>query len=379
MAVLHFVTRIVTSQRQCYAPRAANALHAVSGTQFLYATVFKQHMAYLPGFEHDILISYAHLDENGEDQWVSRFHRRLEAELKRLAGRDLTIWRDLRLDKNQLFDQTIKTAVERAGLFLALNSHAYADSEYCKQEVQWFCDKAQSKAHKDGLGLSIGDRKRIFNVRLNNLPPNEWHPAFGGATGYPFFEEIPGDDIALVCDPDSPQFKAQIRDLTRDVFRTLRAFKQEILNRQPDETSPASPMGNGAETAEASILLDTHMKDDVQAIEVHRALRGLNVKTYFNQSEDNPGESVRILETRLRQTGRMIIVFDSVEESWVLGRLGLVSEIANKEQAAMKLGIYYGPQRRKGNGGQIRLGSLTVYEFDDADLRNPQSLLPLLS
>lgn len=336
-------------------------------------------MAYLPGFEHDILISYAHLDENGEDQWVSRFHRRFEGELKRLAGRDLTLWRDLRLDRNQLFDQTIQTAVERAGLFLALNSHAYADSEYCKQEVQWFCNKAQNKAHKDGWGLSVGDRKRIFNVRLNNLPPNEWHPAFGGATGYPFFEEVPGDDIALACDPDSSQFKTQIRDLTRDVFRTLRSFKQEILNRQPDEAPPVLPTGNGAETAESGILLDTHMKDDVQAIEVHRALRGLNVKTYFNQSEDDPGESVRILETRLLQTGRMIIVFDRVSESWVLGRLGLVSEITNKERAAMKLGIYYGPQRHKGNGSQIKFGSLTVYEFDDADLRNPQSLLPLLS
>jgi hypothetical protein len=78
-------------------------------------------MAYLPEFKYDIFISYAHLDQ-GADEWVSRFHLRLEAELKRLAGGKLNVWRDPQLERNQLFDQTIKTAVEDAGLLLALNS-----------------------------------------------------------------------------------------------------------------------------------------------------------------------------------------------------------------------------------------------------------------
>ena len=328
-------------------------------------------MAYLPGFEHDIFISYAHLNE-GADRWVSLFHERLEAQLRQFAG-GLSVWRDRQLRRDELFDQTIKAAVEGSGLFLALNSHAYVGSDYCQQEVRWFCEQTQ----KDGWGISIGNRKRLIQALLNNIPHKNWNPAFSGATGYPFYRDFPKDDTALPCAPDSADFRDRIDELASNLFGALRAFQQEIRNRQV--ITLEQPTGSNHALLPSSILLDTHMKDDVQAIEVHRALRGLNVKTYFNQSEDNPGESVRILETRLRQTGRMIIVFDSVSESWVLGRLGLVSEIANKEQAAMKLGIYYGPQRRKGNGGQIRLGSLTVYEFDDADLRNPQSLLPLLS
>lgn len=331
-------------------------------------------MAYLPGFEHDLFISYAHLDQ-GADEWVSRFHARLEAELKRLAGRELKIWRDLNLERNQLFDQTIKTAVEKAGLLLGLNSYAYKDSDYCQQEVQWFLDRAQ----KDGWGLSIGDRKRVFNALLTNLAPNEWHPAFSGASGYPFYENIPGEDIALPCDPDSAEFKAFVRDLTRDLFKTLRSFKQEILNKQQTDKTENKPKGNGHAAPASSVLLDTHMKDDDYAIEVRSALRSLNVQAIFNQSEDDPGESFKILEARLKQLRRMIIVFGNVQESWVFSRLSMASEIANREKAALKLGIYFAPPHPKGSDGQFTIGSLTVYKLDDADLRNPQALQPLLS
>jgi hypothetical protein len=120
------------------------------------------------------------------------------------------------------------------------------------------------------------------------------------------------------------------------------------------------------------------MKDDDYAIEVRNALRTLNVKAFLNQSEDDPGESVKILETRFKQFRRMIIVFGNVEESWVDSRRNMASEIANREKATLKLGIYHAPRRSKGNVGQYRMGSLTVYELDDADLRNPQALQPLL-
>ena len=45
-------------------------------------------MAYIPGFEYDIFISYPHVDDladnaSSEEQlgWVTQFHRRLEVEL----------------------------------------------------------------------------------------------------------------------------------------------------------------------------------------------------------------------------------------------------------------------------------------------------------
>lgn len=333
-------------------------------------------MAFLPGFTNDLFISYAHLNE-GADKWVSRFQDRLEAQLKQLAGRELKIWRDLeQLPRDHLVNQTIKAELEASGLFLALHSHAYDDSPYCRQEVQWFCDHVQN----DDWGLSIGNRKRIVPALLSNIPVKEKHPVFGDVVGYPFYKPFPKDDTALPCDPDSEQFKNGINELVSNLFSALRAFKQEIENKRQLAIAPNQPTGSHHIWPSSSVLLDTNMKDDDHAIEVHKTLRSLNIKSYLNQSEDDVGDSIDALESRLKRLGRMIIVFNSVQESWVFRRLSMASEIANSgEKIPLKLGIYYGPQRTKGNGGQLRIGSLTVYELDGADLRNPQALLPLFS
>jgi TIR domain len=512
-----------------------------------------QAMAYLPDFDHDIFISYSHLNnppgESGTEGWVTGFHNALDAALRQLTGKELKVWRDPRVAGNQLFDRTIQQAVESAGVFLALNSYVYQESDYCQQELQWFTDKAQA----DGWGLRLGDRTRIFHLRLNNIPSAEWPVAFSGARGYQCYEEGPDDEIGLPCDLDTRVFRTLIKDLVRDLYRTLQAFRRAILNAQmpglpstkhargdvvaatgqangharcsptpsctvfladisdtlrkmrqrraaelhekgvalaesvpppwesqlhdekaaaemqraqlcvhlfdawpgremqdqPDQyyiyrqvslaqqqakpqlfwTPPLpfdlhaieddehrqfllrlaeGPREGGARynfvrespstlaqvvidklhqlqaaftpRANATILLDTHLKDDDYAITLRQILLDqFNIKSYINQGEDNPGGNVAILEARLRQVGRMIIIFGQVAESWVFGRLAHASEIANKENIPLHFGIYYTAQRRKGNDGLLRLGSLQVYEFDDTDLRNPQALRPLLA
>jgi hypothetical protein len=373
-------SKFAVLKRRCYAARRSQARQqAVREFSLLTALTaqanknVEERKAYLPGFQHDLFISYSHRNE-GEDKWVSRFHARLEAELGQLA-KDLKIWRDIRrLEGNQLFDETIKTAIEGIGVLVALNSHAFKESDYCQQEVQWFCQRGQC----DGWGLSIGDRKRIFNVLLNNLPRNEWHPAFSGTSGYPFHQAVPDDDIAFPHNPSSAKFRSSVQKLAGGIFKTLRSFRQSIENKAQTELSSSQATGSTSES-QPSVLLDTHMKDDDYAFEVRNVLRTLNVKTFFNQSEDDPGESIKSLETRFKQLRRMIIVYGNVDEGWVNARRDMASDIANREKIALKLGIYYAPQRSKGNGGQFRMGSLTVYELDDADLRNPLALQPLLS
>lgn len=159
-------------------------------------------MAYLADFENDLFISYARLNNQSDtddgEGWVSRFHARLESELKQLAGRELKIWRDLQdLERNQLFDVTIKRAVEQSGLLVVINSLSWKASTYCQEEARWFGERAQ----QDGWGLAIGDRKRVFNVRFNNIPYTEWHPVLSGANPYNFFEAEAEDDVALPLSP----------------------------------------------------------------------------------------------------------------------------------------------------------------------------------
>ena len=85
-------------------------------------------MAYVPKFEFDIFISYAHVDNlttPGESQgWIETFQKFLEVFLSRRVGRigSVEIWRDPTLDGSQLFDQTIENRIQKSAVFLAFKS-----------------------------------------------------------------------------------------------------------------------------------------------------------------------------------------------------------------------------------------------------------------
>ncbi len=226
-------------------------------------------MAFIPGFEHDILISYAHDNnpggEEGAGGWVTQFHRLLEEQLRQLTHRDLRIWRDRRLDRNQEFDKTIKEAIDSSAIFVSINSIAYKKSPYCQQEIEWFNTHVQH----DGFGMSIGDRKRIFNVLLNNLHFSEWPAPFQGATGYNFFEQVPDDDVALPAEPGSEQFKAEFRTLLRHLSRTLNKFKEVAEQRAAEAQKQKMANDNGhVKTSDALTIFLAETSD-----ELHRRLR----------------------------------------------------------------------------------------------------------
>lgn len=199
-------------------------------------------MAFVTGFEHDIFISYAHDNNPGGEEGaggrIACLHRLLTERLKELTGRDLKIWRDTRLARNEIFDETIKREVECAALFLAINSTAYQQSKYCQQEIEWF----ERRSHADGYGLNVSSLHRILNVQLSDISHEQWLAAFKGATKFDFFVKAEGDPIALPAEPDSPQFKKEFDVLLRNLARTLHEFKKVADTKlQKPAEPPADP------------------------------------------------------------------------------------------------------------------------------------------
>src|SRR5215216_993083 len=160
-------------------------------------------MGYVTGFDYDIFISYAHVDnetaDKGDPGWVSLFREHLEVQLSKRIGRigAVKMWQDPTLEGSQLFDQTIRDGINRSAIFLALTSTGYLASEYCQQELKWFC----SKANSEPVGLSVGDRMRVFNLLLNNIPHKQWPQEFGRTSGYPFHDADRDDEFGYPTDP----------------------------------------------------------------------------------------------------------------------------------------------------------------------------------
>lgn len=182
-------------------------------------------MGWVSGFENDVFISYARVDnatvENDPERgWVSLFHRHLEVALSKKVGRleTVRIWRDTReISGQQLFDQTIQDTIGRSAIFVALTSRGYLESQYCGQELRSFYAKAKA----DPIGLAIADNYRIFNLLINNLPQPEWPEEFKGTSGFPLND---GEDARAAGEPSAvgqDKFAQQLREVSQAIYSTL--------------------------------------------------------------------------------------------------------------------------------------------------------------
>jgi hypothetical protein len=143
------------------------------------------------------------------------------------------IWRDEKLDGGQLFDQVIQNRISQSAIFLALNSRGYRASDYCQQELRWFHQKAQTEK----AGLHVGERMRIFNILLYNIPHGEWPTEFGRTTGFPFYIAKSAEDLGTPLDAQEKGFKTCMRELVDAVIRLLNSLAQppSPMRPQPGE------------------------------------------------------------------------------------------------------------------------------------------------
>jgi hypothetical protein len=115
-------------------------------------------MGYLPQFKNDLFISYRRSANEGEDPWVDNFCNSVRAQLRDLVG-DVQMWRDTaELRAGDAWRPEIADAVDSTGIFLAVISRTYFDSDECRKELDRFLGRLKSG---DGGGLPGGGRKLV--------------------------------------------------------------------------------------------------------------------------------------------------------------------------------------------------------------------------
>jgi hypothetical protein len=207
--------------------------------------------------KYDLFISYARVDNRavnkGDEGWVTQFEKHLDVELTALIGDSgvLKIWRDRELESNQVFDKTIRETIDDAAVFLALTSPGYLSSDYCKQELDWFAEPP----HGSAGDLLVGDRMRIFNVLLRNVPYADWPKHYGGTSGSPFHDAERDEDLGFPSIPGQPLFRNQLRKLVIEIYNTLKAIKQQAGQIGGDVFSPTAAPSSLKTTGKSRVFL----------------------------------------------------------------------------------------------------------------------------
>ncbi len=141
-------------------------------------------MPIVPGFQFDLFVSYAHLDNDawseGEDGWITAFVKTLETELKG-KSRDFKIWFDPQLRSAEDFNLAISNAISESAVFLSILSPAYNDSTYCPKEVAAF----RQQRHP-AFGMTVGTLRRMQAMLIKPLEENLWPPEVRTTSPYRF-------------------------------------------------------------------------------------------------------------------------------------------------------------------------------------------------
>ena len=195
------------------------------------------------GFEDDVFISYAHVDNEtlaaGQDGWISLLHERLRIRLPQLLGEEVKIWRDPKLQGNDEFADTLVIRVSKAGVLLSVLSPRYIKSEWCRKELSHFCHEAER-----GVGLTIDNKSRVFKVVKTHIP-RERHPSeLSGSLGYAFYEydEATGKAKEFRTDLNDHRYWDKFEDLAQDISQQLINLRSlsGAANPEPKKRPPGS-------------------------------------------------------------------------------------------------------------------------------------------
>ena len=112
---------------------------------------------------NDVFISYAHIDNEslteGQQGWISQFHRTLEVRLRQLMGENPQVWRDQKLMGNDIFDEKLVKEYSNAKVMISIVSPRYMKSDWCQKEALEFHGAAENSG-----GVFVGGKSRIIKV-----------------------------------------------------------------------------------------------------------------------------------------------------------------------------------------------------------------------
>lgn len=218
-------------------------------------------MAFVPGYENDLFVSYAHVDDDpvpGTEQgWVSTLVTTLQSLLAQQLGRaeSFKLWLDHTLSKHALVTPEIIGALQKTATFLVILSPGYLASEWCQRE-------------KDVFWRYVKDRKRsgfrVFVVYRDMVEVDKLPSQFKDLAGYKFWEEDKlqkkprtlGWPTPIPTNPKDQRYYDELDALSRDLAKELRRL---AANDQP--TQQASTAGTVVFLAEVTDDLEDEREE----------------------------------------------------------------------------------------------------------------------
>ena len=250
-------------------------------------------IAFVPDHQHDVFVSYAHVDNmpfpGTEKGWVSLLVETLEILLAQKLGRreGFSLWMDRDLSRHKHLTPEILNSLSDTATLVVILSPGYLASEWCLREKDTFLKLMEAKQEAGS---------RVFIVERDQVEWQERPTEFGDLLGYRFWVPGEGDGTPLILgmpfpDPKNPRQMPYFDELTRLACNLADELKElrTLAERKPEQAASApssptegassvaeAPNGNSGETPKGTVLL-AEVTDDLDA-------RNTALRTYLEQA-----------------------------------------------------------------------------------------------
>ena len=178
-------------------------------------------MAYTPGFDVDVFISYAH--RNNESGWVTEFceflRQRVPEFLQHTA--QVEVWKDDTLSGFDTLWPTLQQKIESSALFISVCSPVYVTSANCAKEVEHFLGHNAQTARMDRTSRMARVAIIPYTTEAEALPPFRQNDT----VYYQFYEEQAGGTIEQF-EAASDLFRKQADRVAQHIAGQLRRLRQ---------------------------------------------------------------------------------------------------------------------------------------------------------
>ncbi len=249
-------------------------------------------MAYVTGFEQDIFISYAQVDNTPSDRngreirWVSYLKDQLQKRVDQKLGRigATGIWMDLEdLAGNESVTSAIDSAIHKTAALVVVLSDGYLSSMWCQKEIRAFVESA-------------GAQGRLFVVHLADIALEKRPEGIRDLIGFNFFDR----EVQAELDPFGTEYSRELLKLREKLAGKLTEMKQTpvsgVSKRAVSQTVAAVPAAPAIYLAEGTPDLDD-TRDALATFVEKLGYRVLPAKVYPRGAE----EFTEMLETDLAQ------------------------------------------------------------------------------
>ena len=188
---------------------------------------------FVPYYKYDIVISYAHVDNEPavgvENGWVSTLAEGLKNRLAQKLGRreDFSLWMDYRLSLHEPWTPEIMDALEHAAILVVILSPGYLASQWCQRERSAFLKMVRARPRSSA---------RIFIVERDKIEESERPAEFRELAGYRFWiveregkpPRILGDPKPNPDDPKCLPYYDQLNDLSNGLAEELKRLRSLV-------------------------------------------------------------------------------------------------------------------------------------------------------